>query len=170
MRKWEAIWRDGVRIVWRSLRWEEYKAFSSRTHHPADLYLEIYKTCILEGPSAEEVPFGVVDWLGLREFEQNPFSGRLSQVNIAINEKRVWLASNYFAACSAILASVLHIPLETIEKMDADEFFFRVAQAEFLIGKPLDPRTKSTKGRHKKPHEPGARDMQFEKSDFTFTK
>ena len=174
MSRWEAIWSDGTRIVWRSLSWKEFKQFNSRATHPAERYLEIYKTCILEGPPPNKVGFGIVRWLGIREFDESPFTGHLPRVTAAVNISRDQLAKDYFAACSAVIASVLHMSFDEIEKLDADGFFTRVAQAEFIVGKPLDPvdpRTRKASGRRpRKPWEQGAKDTQFERSDFTFTK
>ena len=171
-RQWTAAWKSGTCITWRSLNWREFKSLNSRAFLPAELYLEIYKLCILEGPPSEEAPFGIVYWLGNKEFDQNPFIGRLDQVKVAVNEKRAWVSKNYFAACSAVLASVLHMSFKEIEELDADEFFSRIAQAEFLVGKPLDPvdPNKPIKKRRPKPWEPGAKATEEQKTDYTFTK
>ena len=138
--RWEAVWKDGIRITWRSLTWREYQDIHARPFLcPMDQCLEVYRLCILEGPPIEKASYGTVAWLAGKELEQNPFSGRFDLIAQTVTEKRAKVASNYLFACSGLIASVLHVPFDTISTWDANEFFNHLAQAEFIAGKPLDP-------------------------------
>lgn len=138
--KWLAVWKDGVRIVWHSLTWREFQEIQAQSYLcPMDMYLEVYRKCVLEGPPIEIASYGTVTWLASRELEQNPFSGSYDCIAPILAEKRNKVASSYLFSCTGLIASVLHIPFEVIAGWDANEFFSRLAQAELIVGKQLNP-------------------------------
>ena len=146
MSKWEAIWSSGIRIVWRSLLWKEFQDLQVRPFMcPMDRYLEVYRICVLEGPHPEQASFGTVTWLGTREMEQSPFSGRYEPIAHALADKRAKIAGNYLFAGAGLIAAALHVPFDAIAGWDADEFFDHLAQAEFIAGKPLEPTNPNAK-------------------------
>ena len=129
---------------------------------PMDKCLEVYKICLLEGPKPEKVGYGPIVWLANRELESNPFSGHYEPIVRILNEKRAKIAGSYLFAGSGLIASVLHVPFDTINSWDADEFFDHLAQAEFLSGRPLEPNAPGDKrlvgGNRRKLRNPNNRD------------
>ena len=139
-RKYEAVWPSGLRVVWHGLSWADFNRLQSQSDtRPMGLYLEVYRTCVLEGPPPDQVPAGVMVWIGRRELEQSPFTGQYQPIKNLLEAKRAQVRGNYLLLASAVISNVLHVPMETISLWDADEVFTRLAQAESLVGKPVEP-------------------------------
>ena len=136
---YEAVWASGVRVRFRPLTWKEFKRVN-RADLPLPVRnLMVYKICVLEGPPPEQVPAGIVAWIGCGMVDENPFTGQYNLLNQYIDLGRKWLQSSYLEHAKALVAGTFHYRFEEIEEWDAEQFFKRLAQAEFLVGNKVEP-------------------------------
>jgi len=141
---WEARWPSGARVCWRPVTLGQYQRYRARLEageHRAIVYFDLYQELVVRGPAPEHVPAGIVFWIGRREIEENPFSCRIDLVRKALSAHRERVSKNYLLACQAILASVFRCSFEEMSRWTSETFFERVAQAELVLGKTLDPVT-----------------------------
>ena len=134
-----AAWKSGIALRWRSLTWSEYRQFKQQLTYssPVEVYIDLYRAVLLEGPDVVDAPAGIVDFVGRSMLETNPFGGEYADIAHALAAKRSVMS--YLDTARALVAGLFHYSFEDIDTWDADTFFMRVAQAEFLAGRPLDP-------------------------------
>ena len=134
-----AAWKSGVAVRWRSLTWSEYRQFKQQMTYgsPVEVYIDLYRAVLLEGPDLVDASAGIVDFVGRSMLETNPFGGEYLDIAHALNAKRS--SQTYLDTARALVAGLFHYSFEEIDTWDADTFFQRVAQAEFLAGRPIDP-------------------------------
>lgn len=139
MTQYLARWKSGVSVVWRGLTWAEYRQYTQRLtfESPMEVYIDLYRALLVEGPDITEAPAGVVDFIARSMLETNPFSGEYQYVKHALDARRN--VQDWLAHAKALVAGVFRYTFEEIDSWDADTFFDRVAKAEFLAGKRLDP-------------------------------
>jgi hypothetical protein len=149
--RYQAIWPDGYRVVWRNLTWAEYRGFplASRLKNPMDLYMGIYRVCRIEGPLPEVVPAGIVDWIGRQQTQGNPFSGQYADISRSLELARGIVQGNYLLSAKALIAAAFHYKPEEIDAWDADTFFVRLSQAELVLGRQLNPADPNAKAKPK---------------------
>jgi hypothetical protein len=104
-----------------------------------EVYIDLYRALVIEGPSAEFIKAGPVEFIGKSMLELNPFNGHYPDVKRVLEVKRAELGNSYLEGCKAILASLFHYTFEEIDTWDAETFFERVAKAEFVVNKPIEP-------------------------------
>ena len=134
-----AAWKSGVAVRWRSLTWSEYRQFKQQLTYssPVEVYIDLYRAVLLEGPDVVDAAAGIVDFVGRSMLETNPFGGEYLDIAHALIVKRA--SQTYLDTARALVAGLFHYSFEEIDTWDADIFFLRVAQAEFLAGRALDP-------------------------------
>ena len=134
-----ATWPDGISVVFRSLSWGEFRKVQSLQGSPAEKALEVYKCCLVEGPTVERIPAGIMMWVYQTEMTQSPFAGSFQALSVPLQEIRNTVTNNYLLCAQAMIASVFKIPFTEMDTWDSDTFFTRLAQAEFVSGVPLNP-------------------------------
>lgn len=146
MQHFFAQWPSGRSVKWRSLTWAEFKKYESLLlyNRPVDVYCDIYRTVVLEGPLLEDdptsvAPAGIVEWVAKSLINNNPFGGSYEEVCYALDLKRGELKANYLLAAKAVIASIFRYTMEEIDQWDAEDFFERLAQAEYVTGRSLNP-------------------------------
>lgn len=144
MSTYYAQWPDGFEVTWRNLTWAEYRKFkdafeSSPFSEPMDVSLDIYELVRIKGPVPKAVPAGIAAFICKQQMINNPFSGRYKEVTAALEMARRVVVSDYLLSTKAIVASTFNYTLEEIDTWDVDKFFVRLAQAEIINGKPLEP-------------------------------
>lgn len=135
---YRASWPSGVCVIWRSLTWKEYRALSSLPVGDQARYIAVYRQVLIAGPPAEKVPAGIAVWIGRYELENNPFSGNLKPIQVQRKKSAAW-GQSYLNASRAIVAWAFGYKFEELDEWDANTFFNRLAQAEYIFGKPFDP-------------------------------
>lgn len=153
-----ATWPSGIRVVWRTLTWGEYRKVSSIQGPPAEKALEVYKLSIVDGPRVDEIPAGIMMWVFRKQMDENPFSGTFQTLSGPLQQARDNVTGSFLLTAQGLIASVLRVPFEIMESWDSETFLTRLAQAEFIAGVPLNPvdpnAAKNKKGaarRQKKP-------------------
>lgn len=106
---------------------------------PAKVYAEVYKTCVLSGPSLPRATAGIVHFIGRQQIDQNPWTGELEAVQQSLAMKREWLAGSYLESARAAVSFCFGYKFEEIDDWDPDQFFEKVVQAEYILGRPLQP-------------------------------
>lgn len=159
MTQYIARWASGYEVRWRALTWAEYRQFKQRALlRPIGVDSDIYRAVLLDGPPVERCPAGIASYIAKHALAGNPFSGRYEDVAQALVAKREALERNYLLSAKAMVAHLFHVSFEEIDKWDADVFFTRLAQAEFIAGKqlqPADPKAaKSQDPNQKRPKRP----------------
>src|ERR1035438_4801350 len=71
--------------------------------------------------------------------DSNPFGGEYTSVKNAMEQKRTELKQNFLSASKAIIAGIFRYTFEEIEQWDAEMFFERLAAAEFVSGRKIEP-------------------------------
>ena len=71
--------------------------------------------------------------------DSNPFNGEYKDVKRALDMKRVELKSSWLNSAKSIIAGIFRYTFEEIESWDAEMFFERLAYAEFVCGRKLEP-------------------------------
>jgi hypothetical protein len=141
MKAFSAYWPSGQAVRWRTLSWKEFDQFRRLQQANPDssmkVYLALYRAVVLEGPHSEDVTAGIVDYIGEFCLEQNPFNGRYEDLVSALEIKRASLG--YLGHARALVAGLFRYTFEEIDSWDADTFFERLTQAEFLAGRKIDP-------------------------------
>lgn len=134
-----AAWKSSTAVRWRGLSWSEYRRFTEQMtiDRPMEVYLDLYRAVLLEGPPAELATAGVVSFIGRSMLETNPFGGRYDDIAHALTVKRN--TQTYLDNARALVAGIFRYTFEEIDTWDADIFFDRVAKAEFLAGKTIEP-------------------------------
>ena len=136
---YDATWPGGTRVRFRTLTWKEFQHFSTLPLSKPARNLAVYQACLLSGPPPDQVPAGVVAWIGCEQIDQSPFGCKFKILNQYLQLGRNWLGSSYIHQAQALVAGTLHYTPEQVESMDAETFFKRLAAAELLVGKRLDP-------------------------------
>lgn len=165
---YKAIWRSRtevpafVSVAWRDLTLGEIERYMARSAHERIVFCDIYETCLIEGPSLEKVPAGIVVWIAKQQLEQNPLSGKFRPLVNALLRARERVQSSWFVSAKAIVAATFRYTFEEIDGWSPDVFFERVAQAERLTGVPLEPMDpdkpqSQPKGKGKAPAAPAPR-------------
>lgn len=134
-----AAWKSGTAVRWRGLTWSEFSQFTHRLtfESPIEVYLDLYRALLLEGPDPEYATAGSVEYVAKTMLETNPFGGKYEDVVHALHTKRG--VQTYLENAKALVAGIFRYTFEEIDTWDADTFFDRVAKAEFLAGKKLEP-------------------------------
>lgn len=137
---YRAKWWVGDELVvflWRSLNRKEYRQVMSIPGPDFLRYAEVYRVSLLAGLGMEQVPAGIVSWIGEHELRSNPFSGEYGAIKHQRDAASNW-ALDYLNAGSALISCLFGYKFEEIEGWDATTFFRRLAQAEFVRGKELE--------------------------------
>jgi hypothetical protein len=139
--KFFARWPSGREVVFRSLSWAEFQKYEHELQYrrPMEVYLDIYRAVVLQGPSDRDVTGGIVEYIGRAMVDHNPFNGKYEDIKRALELKRGALQGNYLVAAQAVISSLFQIPVETIATWDSEKFFEYVAMAEFVSGRKLEP-------------------------------
>ena len=141
-----ARWPSGRKVKWRSLTWAEFKKFDRQLDYdcPASVYCDVYRAVLLDGPPLDgnpvyQAPAGLVEWIARALLDSNPFNGEYKDVKRALDMKRVELKSSWLNSAKSIIAGIFRYTFEEIETWDAEMFFERLAYAEFVCGRKLEP-------------------------------
>jgi hypothetical protein len=133
-------------VKWRSLTWAEFKKFDRQLDYdcPASVYCDVYRAVVLDGPPLDgdpvyQAPAGLVEWIARALLDSNPFNGEYKDVKRALEMKRVELKSSWLNSAKSIIAGIFRYTFEEIEQWDAEMFFERLASAEFVSGRKLEP-------------------------------
>lgn len=156
MTKFFAQWPSGRSVVFRSLGWAEFQKYerlllARPVGVHADVYLDIYRAVVLEGPSDQVVTAGMAEFIGNSAMAHNPFNGNYDDVSRVLDLKRGELQRDYLLAARAVIVSLFHVTVEEIATWDAEKFFEFVAMAEFVSGRKLEPGDASQKTKSGKP-------------------
>ena len=147
---YDGTWPGGTRVRFRTLTWKEFQHFNSLPLSKPARNLAVYKACLISGPPPDQVPAGVVAWIGCEQIDQSPFGSQFKILNQYLQLGRNWLGSSYMHQAQALVAGTLHYTVEQVEAMDAETFFKRLAAAEMLVGKRLDPADPSKSEKERK--------------------
>ena len=141
-----ARWLSGRAVKFRSLTWAEFKRFDQRLQYecPMGIYCDVYRAVLLDGPPLDgdpvyQAPAGLVEWIARALLDSNPFNGEYKDVKRALDMKRVELKSSWLNSAKSIIAGIFRYTFEEIETWDAEMFFERLAYAEFVCGRKLEP-------------------------------
>jgi hypothetical protein len=141
-----ARWPSGRKVKWRSLTWAEFKKFDRQLDYdcPASVYCDVYRAVVLDGPPLDgdpvyQAPAGLVEWIARALLDSNPFNGEYKDVKRALEMKRIELKSSWLNSAKSIIAGIFRYTFEEIEQWDAEMFFERLASAEFVSGRKLEP-------------------------------
>lgn len=173
-----AVWPStrapqGVRVLWRALRWKEFHSLLARYGHldltalsPMDLYLEVYEKLVISGPHPSEVTAGIAAFVARHQLENNAFSGAVEAVTGKLLEKRQWLGQNYLEGVRGVVSATFHIPFDVLDEWDPDQLFERLVQAEYAAGAQfnpvLPPNPNQVRQQHAAPPQPrSAREMAY---------
>lgn len=136
---YEATWPSGAKVRWRAPTWKEFQGL----YHSADprpvRNLKFYELCVIEGPRPDKVPAGIVAWLGVNMLDKSPFTGQLDSIQQYLQLSRSWFQSSYLENAKALIAGTFRYTFEEIENWDAEVLFKRLAAAEFLVNRGLEP-------------------------------
>ena len=136
---YEATWASGTRVRWRTPTWKEFQGLYRSADPRPVRNLKFYQLCVVEGPRPDQVPAGIVAWLGVNMLDQSPFTGQLEPLQQYLQLSRSWFQSSYLENAKALIAGTFRYSFEEIEGWDAEIFFKRLAAAEFLVNRGLDP-------------------------------
>jgi hypothetical protein len=139
--QYQASWASGQTVQFRLLSWKEFRYVTSIDITAAERNLWIYERVRLRGPEIEDVPAGIVAWLGQYLVDQSPFSETVETVKKFRYLALQWFESSYLEQARALIAGTFHIPFDEIEEWDHETFFQRLVAAEMLVGKRMDPVT-----------------------------
>jgi hypothetical protein len=145
----EAVW-PGVRIRFRHLTWKEFRQAKAMAGPIEARNLWVYETALLLGPKIDEVPAGVVAWVGFTLVDQNPFNGDVKSIQQFQILSRQWFENSFLEKAKALVAGTFRYTFEEIDQWDQEVFFKRLAAAEFLVGKTMTtvaPQEKQATGR-----------------------
>lgn len=134
---YRAVWPSGQTVTWRPLTWNEYHLISSLPSEYGRC-AAVYRATRLDGPPPHEALAGIVQWVGRHQLETNPFSGQLAPIQKQRAKSKAWVES-YLNSAAALVSWAFGYKFEEIEEWDQETFFNRLAQAEYIFGKPLDP-------------------------------
>ncbi|MGD0042089.1 MAG: hypothetical protein ABSE84_17080 [Isosphaeraceae bacterium] len=134
-----AAWKSGVAVRWRGLTWTEFRQFTQQMAYssPIEVYIDLYRAVLLDGPDVLSAPAGIVDYVGRTMLETNPFNGEYLNIKHALDVKRS--TQSYLDHARALVAGIFRYTFEEIDTWDVDTFFDRVAKAEFIAGKAIEP-------------------------------
>ena len=154
MQVFSAQWASGRYAKWRSLTWAEFRQFEARLRYesPMQVYVDLYRAVVIQGPPLEgdpifQAPAGLVEFVAHSMLDSNPFGGEYTSVKNAMEQKRTELKQNFLSASKAIIAGIFRYTFEEIEQWDAEMFFERLAAAEFVSGRKVEPGNPNRKGR-----------------------
>jgi hypothetical protein len=136
---YEALWASGVRVRWRTPTWKEFQGLYRSADARPIRNLKFYQLCVLDGPAPDRVPAGIVAWLGVNMLDQSPFTGQLQPLREYVQLSRSWFQASYLENARALIAGTFRYTFEEIESWDAEVFFKRLAAAEFLVNRTLEP-------------------------------
>ena len=138
---YRATWWVGdelVTFLWKSLSWKEYRKVAGLRPDDFATYAAVYRAAVIAGLSLEHVPAGIVQWIARYELENNPFGGQLKPIQQQRQRSTDWCGS-YLNASRALVAWAFGYKFEEIDEWDSTTFFNRLAQAEYVFGKPFEP-------------------------------
>jgi hypothetical protein len=78
-------------------------------------------------------------WLGYYLVEQSPFKGDFKTIQTFRQLSSNWLQSSYLETARTLVAGMFRYRFEEIDEWDQETFFKRLAAAEFLVGKNIEP-------------------------------
>lgn len=128
---------EPVVFLWRALTRKEYRRVMSVPGLDYLRHAEVYRTALLAGLKLEEVPAGIVSWIGEHELRTNPFSGNYAAIKRQKDSAADW-SLDYLNAGSALISCLFGYKFEEIDDWDSTTFFRRLAQAEYVRGKDLE--------------------------------
>jgi hypothetical protein len=126
-----------ITFLWRSLTRKQYRHISSLPGADYLRYAAVYRTSLFAGPQMDHVPAGIVAWIGAYELANNPFSGSVASIQKHKDAGTEW-CNGYLNAASALISFAFGYKFEEIDEWDASTFFRRLAQAEYIMNKPLE--------------------------------
>lgn len=143
MTQYVAQFQSGVWVRWRALTWQEYRKF--KFLHAADPVVSsnaIYEAVLVVGPGLEECPAGIPLQIA-EQVMASPFDGSPKNYPVvaeAIATSRDRVQGSYMMQARAMVCYVFKYRPEELDQMDAGQFFERVAMAELITGKQLNPK------------------------------
>jgi hypothetical protein len=99
---------------------------------------------MLEGPPADLALAGTMHWLGYYLIDQSPFQGTPELITKFSGMARQAFQGSFLESARALIAGTFRYTFEDIDSWDQETFFLRLAGAEFLVGKHLDPSEKKS--------------------------
>ena len=141
MTKFVVRWPSGRAVAFRSLSWAEFQRYERELQYrgPMEVYCDLYRTVVFEGPGERDVTAGIVEFVGRLLMDHNPFNGKYEDVARALELKRIELQNNYLLSVKAVIASLFQVSVEEINTWDAEKFFEYAVMAEFVSGRKLEP-------------------------------
>lgn len=136
---YQASWASGQTIQFRLLTWKEYRYATALAVTEAERDLWLYERVLVRGPKPEDVPAGIVFWLGQYLIDGSPFSETVESVKKFRQLTQQWFENSYLEQARAIISATFHVPFEAIDDWDHETFFQRLIAAEMLIGKRMEP-------------------------------
>jgi hypothetical protein len=126
-------------IRWKTINWAEYKKFQDSTNYkgPMAVVNDIYRACVISGPNYQDVTAGVAEFIAADVFKNNAFSGSYEVLIQKLENSRQELNDNFLLSARAIISSIFGYKFEEMDAWDEDTFMLRLAQAEFVAGKPV---------------------------------
>lgn len=158
-RIYEGVWPSGVRVRFRALTLAEHAKFSLDLRSgvpPVQVYLDLYEEVLVSGPVPDEVPAGIVVWIGRELLDRSCLSGEQQLIKQKLDQKRQ-AARNYLMAAKAFVAMVFHYKFEEMDSWDEDTLFERIALAELVLGRPLEPSDQNATTEQQAPKRRGRR-------------
>lgn len=138
---YQAQWKTWGWIRWRGLSWAEHKRFEQQMVYksPIETANAIYRACVISGPKIEEsdITPGVIITIANTVFNNSAFSGEFNTLSYKLNQAREIVSNDFLLAARAIIAGLFKYTFEDIDSWDEETFLLRLAQAEFVAGKPL---------------------------------
>lgn len=131
----------------------EYREFASRLRYEPEMvvYSDLYRIVAdyPENPDIKHVSAGIVYFLGNRLIRDSVFNSDWNAITKTLAEHRDRLNVSYFEQCKAVIASIFDYTFEEIDSWDDYTFFDRLAKAELIVGKDLNPQPLDTSPRKK---------------------
>lgn len=96
----------------------------------------VYEKAILEGPALDQVPAGIMCWVGYFLVDQSPFTGQAELIQTHTKLARQVFGQSWMEHARALLAGTFRYTFEEVDTWDQETFFSRLAAAEYLTGGP----------------------------------
>jgi hypothetical protein len=135
----EAQFSNWGLIRWKELTWAEHKKFQDSLSYksPMAVVNDIYRAVVIIGPNYQEITAGIAEFIANQVFGLSAFTGDFNTLDIKLNQARQTLDDNFLLSAQAVISGIFGYKFEEINLWDEETFLLRLAQAEFVAGKPL---------------------------------